>query len=330
MASKVWHGSPELWHHARMHIARRGEFELIRKFAKLTPRSRWVPLGIGDDTAAVLPTSKGRLTLLTCDSLIEGIHFLPGTPPFQIGWKAMARNLSDIAAMGGIPRYALVAASLPPKLQESTALGIFKGLQAAAHTCNTIIVGGDTSRSPSGIHLTVTLVGEIPKKEMITRAGASVGDVVLVTGTLGASIHGKHLTFHPRLTEGRFLASRIHPTSMMDLSDGLASDLHRLAEQSHVGFEILGENLPFSPVLKQQKHPLHKAVQHAMQDGEDYELVFTLPQSRVDFLRKTWKKTFRTPLTCIGTVRPPAFGVQVHLAGKLENLSPKNDHFKKP
>lgn len=312
-----------------MTLSRLGEFGLIRRFARVSRAAKDVALGIGDDAAAVLPCGRGRLLLLTCDPVIEGVHFDSRATPFQIGWKAMARNLSDIAAMGGIPRYALVAASLPTKTPVAKALAIHRGLCAAAGRHGVAIVGGDTSRSLHGIHLTVTLVGEVPRREMVTRTGARVGDLVCVTGSLGGSLAGKHLVFEPRVREARFLASRIHPTAMMDVSDGLASDLERLAEQGGVGFEIHGEALPISSVLRREGLARSREIARAMRDGEDYELLFTISARRLETLRKAWRRRFRLRLTAIGVVRPRAFGIRVTRGGRVVGAHAANDHFRR-
>ncbi len=189
-----------------MKLLQLGEFELIRRFARMSPKFGKVVLGIGDDTAAVVPSDKGRLMLLTCDPVIEGVHFDSSATPYQIGWKVMARNLSDIAAMGGVPLYALVSASLPRHVTLQRAMGIHRGIMAAARKFGVVVVGGDTARSPRGIHITVTMGGGVARSELLKRSGACVDDVLCVTGTLGASILGKHLRFQPRLSEARFLA----------------------------------------------------------------------------------------------------------------------------
>ena len=314
-----------------MKLSKVGEFGLIKKFLRLSPTSKKVILGIGDDAAAVLPSNKKELLLLTCDPLIEGIHFDHKATAYQIGWKALARNLSDIAAMGGVPSYALVAASLPPKINLSKALGIYRGLAAAAKKYRAVIVGGDTSRSLGGIHLTVTVIGEVAKQQLITRSGAKPGNVLCVTGSLGASILGKHLCFQPRLAEAQFLAKMFRPSAMIDMSDGLASDLRRLAEQSRVGFEIWGDQLPISHALRAQKLSRNQEILHAMQDGEDYELLFTLPPERFKTLRTEWEKRFRLRLTQIGVVHPKRFGIRFikNKGDKKTRISPRpaNDHF---
>lgn len=310
-----------------MKLSRMGEFQLISRFKELTPKSSSVVLGIGDDCAAVEPPPKGSLTLLTCDPVIENVHFLSSTRSQDIGWKVMCRNISDIAAMGGIPKYALVSASLPRKTPVARAMGIYRGLIQAAKRYGVQIVGGDTSHHEKGIHMGVTLIGEVPKKQMVTRSGARVGDSVFVTGKLGGSIEGKHLRFEPRLKEARFLAEKIHPSSMMDISDGLASDLKRLMEESQVGFEIWAETIPVSRVLQKRQLSLMKQIAHAMRDGEDYELLFTVPAKKKAQLQKLWKKYFRLDLTEIGVVKRTR-KIQLRLNSKSISLPQAgNDHF---
>jgi len=316
-----------------MTLSQLGEFELIRRFARLSPKSGKVVLGIGDDTATVVPSNKSCLMLLTCDPVIEGVHFNSSAKPYQIGWKVVARNLSDIAAMGGVPLYALVSASLPRHLTLRHALEIHRGIMTIARKFGVAIVGGDTARSPRGIHVTVTMVGEVARSELLKRSGARAGDVLCVTGTLGASILGKHLRFQPRLHEARFLAQRFRPSAMMDVSDGLASDLRRLAEQSRVGFEVWAGALPVSPALRAQKLSRTREIHHALCDGEDYELLFTMPSNRFLKLQAAWKKRFRLRLTQIGVVHPCGFGIQ--LVEGPENHKPlsfpqaENDHFRR-
>ena len=289
-------------------------------------------MGIGDDAAAVLPSGKNKLALLTCDPVMEGIHFDSSATPFQIGWKAMARNLSDIAAMGGVPLHALAAVSLPRRMTVSKALGIYRGLAAAARKYGVSIVGGDTSRSPGGIYVVVMMMGEVARHEIVTRSGAGMGDFVCVTGALGGSIRGKHLRFNPRIHEARFLARRRYPSAMLDLSDGLAGDLQQLAEQSGAGFEIWENALPISSALCSRKLTREQRMEHAMRDGEDYELLFTVPSHRLGRLQAEWKKRFRLRLTPIGVVRSKRFGIQlVNKAGGHRKRSlppPANDHFR--
>jgi thiamine-monophosphate kinase len=291
-----------------------------------------VVLGIGDDAAAVVATGGKRLLLITCDPVIEGVHFDASAPLRAVGWKVMARNISDIAAMGGTPRWAVVAASLPARLSVADAMELHRGMLDAARRYGVALVGGDTSRSRTGIHLTVTLVGEVERRHMIRRAGARVGDVLCVTGALGASLAGKHLDFQPRVAEARFLAERFRPTAMIDVSDGLAGDLQRLAEQSRVGFDVWLDALPLSSALRCRKFSRARAWSHAMCDGEDYELLFTIPPARLRRLQAAWRKRFRLRLTPVGIVRPRDRGIRlmdrvgspaIHL-----NLSRAYEHFR--
>lgn len=316
-----------------MNLSELGEFGLIRRFSKSTPSHQNVIVGIGDDAAAVVVPREEKLLLLTCDPVIEGIHFDSTAKPFQIGWKAMARNLSDIAAMGGKPLYALVSAALPSSTSVSKAQEIYRGLSTLAKKYQVAIVGGDTSHTKRGIHITVTVVGEIDRSKMILRSGARIGDILCVTGTLGGSLSsGKHLHFEPRVAEAQFLCNFFRPSAMMDLSDGLASDLHRLAEKSHVGFEIWSDRLPLSNALKGKKSPFKKLMTHALKDGEDYELLFTISAQRLPSLQKAWRKKFRLKLTPIGRVQSQKAGIQLinRLTKKSTGEFPltENDHFK--
>lgn len=315
-----------------MRLSALGEFGLIHKLARIRQSKKDVFLGIGDDAAVIVPTRGDRWTLLTTDSTIEGIHFVGSANPFHIGWKTMARNVSDIAAMGGRPRFALVSVAFPPRITTQKVLGIQKGLFGCAKAYGVSIVGGDTSRSPNGIFLNVALFGEVEREQLVTRSGARVGDIVLVTGRLGGSLAGRHLTFRPRVEEARFLATRFRPTAMIDLSDGLANDLQRLREKSRVGFEINGNQIPCSKELTRDRalRPAER-IRHALEDGEDYELLFTLAPDTVRNCLEAWKRKFRLELTPIGVVRPFREGIRLGLGTSSSVLKGgiPNDHFRK-
>jgi thiamine-monophosphate kinase len=237
----------------------------------------------------VLPGTRGRQLLFTCDPVVEGVHYRPGTPARQVGWKAMARNLSDIAAMGGQPRWAVVSLGLRPRTPVAWVEQLYAGLHAAARRFGCAIVGGDTTHVTKEPFVVVTLLGEVKRARVALRSGARVGDAVFVTGTLGGSLAGKHLRFIPRLREAQWLVQHFRIQAMMDLSDGLASDLHRLAEASGVGFHIAGARVP-----------CHGSLWEALTDGEDYELLFTVRRHDAQALRKAWP--FRLRLTEIGGV----------------------------
>ena len=237
-----------------------GEFGLIRRLAKKIPRA-------GDD-CAVLP---GGL-LLTCDPVIEGVHFLPATPARQVGWKAMARNLSDIAAMGGQPRFAVVSLGLRPTTPVHWVRELYAGMRAVAGKFGCEIVGGDTAHVRHEQFVVVTLLGHADRP--VLRSGAKPGDAVFVTGKLGGSFRsGKHLTFTPRICEAQWLTKNFHIHAMLDISDGLANDLQRLSEASRIGFEIASEKIP-------------GRLPGALTDGEDFELLFTVSQRDAVTLRK--------------------------------------------
>jgi len=299
---------------------RTGEFEWIAYFQRQQKLPRDVHVGIGDDCAVVQTGRRGFMGLLKCDACVEGIHFTSKTPLQLVGRKVMARNISDIAAMGGVPRFALVSVALPSNISDPARKKLYLGLRDMSRRHGCEIIGGDTSRSRSGLFVSVFIYGDVEKKLLLTRSGAKKGNDVFVTGKLGGSIKEKHLLFEPRLAQARWLARNFKPTSCIDLSDGLGGDLHRLAEQSHAGFEIDADSIPASPGC---------STHQALYDGEDYELLFTIPRSRSGRLQKAWQKKFRLPLTRIGIVRPSSFGIRLReISGRTSKIHPSYDHFR--
>ena len=302
-----------------------GEFALIQRLARrLTARNRAVVCGIGDD-CAVLRTGGRRDLLLTCDPVVENVHFLRNTPPRQVGWKAMTRNLSDIAAMGGIPRWAVVSLGLRPNTPVRWVDALYQGLRAAAQRFGCQIVGGDTTHVRHQQFVVVTLLGEVEKTRLTRRAGARVGDAVFVTSALGGSRRGKHLRFIPRVREARWLVEHFPIHAMIDLSDGLSSDLQRLVEanDSRIGFVIDAARVPIAPAARGR-------LAAALHDGEDFELLFTIAPRHAPALKRRWPAAFDLPLTQIGCVsraaHPP---VRLHHAGDtITPLLPGGyDHF---
>lgn len=247
-----------------------GEFALIDQLKKFQTRGSSVVMGIGDD-AAVLKLDQRRYQLLTTDMLIEEVHFTRLMSPKSVGHKAMACSISDIASMGGVPTAAVISIGIPAKLPFEYIEQVYAGMRVCARLFGVSIVGGDTIRSDKFI-VNVALLGEVEKKYLITRAGARPGDSILVTGCLGGSLaSGRHLTFTPRVKEARFLVQHFKPTSMMDISDGIAGDLRHILKASRVG-----------AIIEEKKVPCHKKVtfNEALTDGEDFELLFTLPFTR--------------------------------------------------
>jgi thiamine-monophosphate kinase len=259
-----------------------GEFEYIDWLRQRTPVDPRVEIGPGDD-AAVLRVPAGKSWLITTDMLLEGTHFrFSEANPKQVGRKAMAVNLSDIAAMAGRPVAAVVSLALPRRtdlqsVPNSQALAeeLFLGLREMADTFGTALVGGDTNSWDGRLALSVTLLGEVTGRGPVTRSGAKPGDWLVVTGPLGASILGKHLDFVPRLAEAQMLHERAHLHAMIDISDGLAADLQHICSESHCGAVLYAEAIPISDAA----HGLHDGrtpLEHALGDGEDFELLFAV------------------------------------------------------
>ncbi len=254
-----------------------------------------VIIGPGDD-CAVLFYNKALYQLFKTDVVVEGHHFLPSDHPERIGWKALARNVSDIAAMGGYPESALITLILPNKFKLERIQKIYRGIQKAADAYEIQLAGGETSRGTQLI-LSIAMIGLVEKKRLVLRTGAQTGDFIFVSGKLGGSRAGKHLDFIPRLKEARWLGSHFKPTSMMDLSDGLASDLPRLARASEKSFQLDLSKIPTTP---------HCSLKEALADGEDYELLFTIPPMFVEKLTQQWSHAFpKTRLTAIGRMDEP-------------------------
>jgi thiamine-monophosphate kinase len=249
-----------------MKISQLGEFGLIEALKKYAPVSKEIIKGIGDD-AAVLPFSKNEYLLLTTDMLVEDVHFTRRMPPQAIGHKALACNISDIAAMGGRPTFAVISIGVPKDLSVRFIEDIYKGIQRVAKEFNVSIVGGDTIKTDK-IVINVALLGLVEKKNLITRDGARPKDWIFVTGPLGGSFKsGRHLNFTPRLSQARFLVEKFKPNAMMDISDGLAGDLNHILKASKVGASLDLDSIPKNKGV---------SLSQALNDGEDFELLFTL------------------------------------------------------
>jgi len=288
-----------------MEIGEIGEIDLIDKIARETKIDRTVIKGIGDDTA-VLKYSNKEYLLFTTDMLLEGVHFTHLRPRgaskvrlfYNIGWKSLACSISDIAAMGGIPQYCLVSLGLPPNLELDSLKQLYSGIKTIARKFKINVVGGDTIKSRRLI-IDIALLGRVLKEKLVLRSGAKKGDAILVTGSLGEAILGKHLAFTPlekfltrskrgihnvgecskysltgftpRLKEAQYLVNNFKIHSMIDISDGLILDLWRILKQSGKGAKIFLEKIPISAVAKRGKNGLKKA----LYGGEDFELLFT-------------------------------------------------------
>lgn len=268
-----------------------GEDALVERLVAGAPLGADVVAGAGDDCAVVKGVGKGELLLLKTDAMVEGVHFDPGNAPRLVGRKALARVLSDIAAMGGRPGQALVTLVLPPETSVEWVDGVYAGLYALARRYGVSVVGGETTRGQDRI-VSVTLTGRVAKNRWAARCGGRLGDVLLVTGKLGGSIGGRHFRFEPRLEQGQWLVEHFAIRAMMDISDGLAKDLPRLAKGAGLGFKVQWEKLP--------KHR-GCSITQAWGDGEDYELLFAVPKRSVERLIAQWRERFpKVPLTAVG------------------------------
>jgi len=320
-----------------MRIAEIGEFGLIERIASRLPKpGEGVVAGIGDD-AAVLRASGDKYLLTSCDIQVEGVHFLRDRiSPQQLGFKAVSIKVSDIAAMGGLPRYLTISLILPNETAVEYVDDLYEGIQQACELYGTEVVGGNMARSLAGVIVDVFLVGEVEKERVLLRSGARVGDALLVTGHLGESAAGlalllnpeatcaeahrqrvlaAHLTPRARLQEGRAIAQSGLATAMLDVSDGTASDTGHICEMSHVGARLWAARLPISEATQAVAQATGgEARQWALQGGEDYELLLTAPAQWAHELAGLVQRQTGTGVTVIGEIVPAADGITLSQA----------------
>lgn len=310
------------------------EFDLIRKLTRELPRNDSVVQGPGDDCAVLDIGLPDKFLLMKTDAVVEGVHFTAETPPRQIGRKALGRCLSDFAAMAGAPGSAVITLGLPTAYDPKFVEEIYQGLQALAAEHGVAIVGGETTTNPERIFISVAIIGFAEKEMVVYRRGAKAKDVVFVTGELGGSIEGRHLSFEPRLAEAIWLRKNFPISSMIDLSDGLAGDLRHILDASQVGAVLNGDSIPVSRAAKlraqrgsQAKPPLIAA----LTDGEDFELAFTVASAEAVPLLDAWKTTFPgTRLTCVGRITAEG-GLRLKDKHGVRTLNLHGySHFKKP
>jgi len=276
------------------------ETGLINKLTADLLADETVIAGPGDDCAVL--EIEGHKLLFKTDAIVEGVHFDSATSPEQIGHKALARPLSDIAAMGGTPSHALITLGINTNIKEDYIEAVYTGLKNCAAQYDVNIVGGETTTLPR-FTLSVSLLGKV--KNPIMRTGSNIGDAIFVSGELGGSITGHHLNFIPRIAESQWLTDSFNIHAMIDLSDGLASDLRHILT-THTGAEILTSSLPIRRAAREnaQANPSSKtALLAALTDGEDYELLFTVSPKDAITVLDGWKKQFpNTYLKCIGKI----------------------------
>ena len=269
-----------------------GETELVQYFAaksKLNPAK--FPIGIGDDMAEVRLT-KDSSVLITTDMLLDGVHFNSKKATLeQIGYKSMAASLSDCAAMATIPLAAVVSVALPRNFGAAKLKKLHKGILIAAKKYNCPLIGGDMTSWTKPLAVSVAMLSVPGKTKPVKRSTAKTGDVICVTGTLGGSIVKKHLEFEPRLKEALVIA-KAGANAMIDISDGLSTDLNHICRLSKKGAIIYADKIPISRSARD--------LDAALNDGEDFELLFTIPQKKFERLKKQWR--FKVRLTAIGKI----------------------------
>jgi thiamine-monophosphate kinase len=301
-------------------VSRLGEFGLIDLLAKMIASARVDRLaagrpliGIGDDAAAW--RTDGSIELATVDTMVQDVHFSLDTTPWQdLGWKSLAINLSDIAAMGGIPEYALIALALPEETKVADVTALYEGMIELAKQSDTAIVGGNISRAPQ-VSVTITIIGKSLNQDILRRSTAKPGDIIAVTGHPGSAAAGlemltnnlkfkpeaaeylKSAFLHPvpRLAEGQLMVKQGIKTAI-DISDGLLSDLRHICESSKVSARIAVEKLPLHPLVLGSFG--EKARGLALSGGEDYELLFTGSAAAVNRVKAGIKR----PVTAIGEI----------------------------
>lgn len=282
------------------------EFGIIRWIRSVTPSAKGVLVGIGDD-CAVLKLRSTRC-LFKIDQLIEGLHFeCASATPEQIGRKAVARPLSDIAAMTGTPRAVVISVLLRPGFGREKIRRMYLGMKGMADEFGAAIVGGDIAVGGERLAISVSVLGESNKRGDVLRSGAKPGDAIFVTGDLGGSILGKHLDFTPRIREAQELARKVPLHAMIDISDGLAADLQHILEESSVGLPAVAggvlraSSLPISNAAKRLAAKTGQPLlNHVLNDGEDYELLFTVSARSAGKVPK--KLSTGVPVTRIGEI----------------------------
>ncbi len=333
------------------HLRDVGEFGLIARLRERlgAPRASGL-LGIGDD-CAVLQTSGDKWLLVTTDALIENVHFrLDFGTARQLGWKTLAVNVSDVAAMGGTPTAAVVGLGLTDALTVEFVDELYAGMEECAERFGVSIVGGDTVKSPTALTLIVTLLGEVEPEYLTLRSGARPGDALLVTGCLGDSAAGLELMFHPEVlvpTDARIQLITAHCVpqprvaemraavatgavhAAIDLSDGLSGDLRHIAEESRVGAEIITDALPISPACRAAVVALNRRpLEFALSGGEDYEILIAVVADKKDAVIQAIQQATGTPVTCIGHVTDKRGELLLHDAqGKTSVLGKGYEHF---
>lgn len=259
------------------------------------------PQGIGDDCAILAGHPRHKM-LVTVDPVIRGHHFTEKTAPSAVARKLLNRNISDIAAMGGTPRHAVIAVAAPPDLSVAWLRNFYRSLSRKAIGAEIKIVGGDCSQTAGFLGAFLTLIGEAPRRPL-TRTGAKVGDLIYVSGSLGGSILGKHMDFTPRLKEGQWLAGQTGVHAAIDVSDGFGKDAPAIIPEG-MYCEVNTDALPASAAARRLARKTGRGVLDCvLNDGEDYELLFSVSRRSALSLETGWRRVFDTPLTKVGQIK---------------------------
>ena len=327
-----------------------GEFALIERLRNklgAIGNDADVIVGNGDD-AAVIKAADGKCWVVTCDAQVSGVHF-PSTADvsgFAVGYKSLAVNVSDVAAMGGKPRFALISLGIPEQTPVSFLDDVYGGVRALSEQYDILVLGGNVTRTSGPLFVDVFLVGEVMEEKALRRSGARVGDRILVTGYLGDAAAGLHLLSgsqvriredlyasltraqlepRPCVAEGVVVAESGLATAMMDISDGLAGDIRHLCEASDVGAILWESDLPISDDLHEAASvAAKKPLEWALHGGEDYELLVTTPEGSVGAIQEIVRQAGGAPLTPIGEILPASQGISLKRADgiyALENLA---------
>ncbi len=298
------------------------EFDLIERIRKAVgPPGHGTLVGLGDDAAVYKPP--GQLELITCDAFVEGVHFRRDYATFEeIGAKCMVANVSDVAAMGGFPARAVLSICVPPDMTDEDVGALYRGALDVCRRYGAEVVGGDTVSSPSGLVVSVALTGSVDRDHVVTRAGAVVGDAIVVTGALGGSEAGlraltqglpekggvgdakrRHLEPMPRIAEAQALIEVATPHAMIDVSDGLSSDVWHIAEESGVGIALDADSIPVAPCALDVAERLGvDPLELALASGEEFELVVAIPKNEVERTAEHVEAVTGTGVTMIGAV----------------------------
>jgi thiamine-monophosphate kinase len=330
------------------HLGKLGEAGIIAKLTEGMVMDPEKVLAAAGDDCAVIEADEGRVWLVTTDLLMEDVHFLrQRATAEEVGHKSLAVNLSDIAAMGGTPRHAFLSLALPEDIDEPFLDRFRGGFEALARKYRVNLLGGDLSRSRSGLGISVTVVGDAAAGDVLYRGGARSGDRVYVTGTLGDSAAGlerlllqdageargrleeAHLSPAPRVEEGRFLAASGSVTACIDLSDGLATDLHHICRLSGVGAVVSEESLPLSDALRAETgEDRERTIRLALSGGEDYQLCFTVDPAHAEDLERDYHRSFGDAVCRVGEITAEADGLWLaERGGGRTRIGAGHDHF---